>query len=68
MRKFWLVAWHEYSRHVFRKRFLFALLSMPLLLALMVGMVILVIWLDSNPTPIGYIDHSGLLVNPVPQP
>jgi ABC-2 type transport system permease protein len=68
MRKFWDVAWHEYSRHVFRKRFLFALLSMPLLLALMVGMVILVIWLDSNPTPIGYIDHSGLLENPIPQP
>lgn len=68
MTKFWLVAWHEYSRHVFRKRFLFALLSMPLFLALMVMLVILVIWMDSNPTPIGYIDHSALLANPLPQP
>lgn len=67
MTKFWRVAWHEYSRHVFRKRFLFALLSMPLFLALMVMLVILVIWMDSNPTPIGYIDHSGLLANPLPQ-
>jgi len=68
MTKFWRVAWHEYSRHVFRKRFLFALLSMPLFLALMVMLVILVIWMDSNPTPIGYIDHSALLANPLPQP
>ena len=68
MTKFWRVAWHEYSRHVFRKRFLFALLSMPLFLALMVLLVILVIWMDSNPTPIGYIDHSALLANPLPQP
>ncbi len=68
MTKFWLVAWHEYSRHVFRKRFLFALLSMPFLLALFVGLVILIIWMESNPTPIGYIDHSGLLANPIPQP
>jgi ABC-2 type transport system permease protein len=68
MTKFWRVAWHEYTRHVFRKRFLFALLSMPLILAMMVVLVILVIWMDSNPTPIGYIDHSGLLANPIPQP
>jgi ABC-2 type transport system permease protein len=68
MNKFWRIAWHEYSRHVFRKRFIFALLSMPLLLALMVVLIILVIWMETKPTPIGYIDHSGLLANPVPQP
>lgn len=68
MTKFWYVAWHEYSRHVFRKRYLLALLSMPLILGLMVGLIILVIWMDSKPTPIGYIDQSGLLANPIPQP
>ncbi|OGO27847.1 MAG: hypothetical protein A2136_07615 [Chloroflexi bacterium RBG_16_54_11] len=66
MTKFWKIAWHEYSRHVFRKRFIFALLSLPLILALMVGLIILVIWIDSDPTPLGYIDHSGLLANPIP--
>ncbi len=68
MIKFWRVAWHEYSRHVLRKRFLFALLSFPLLLAVTAGLVILVIWMDSKPTPIGYLDQSGLLANPIPQP
>ncbi len=66
MTKFWKIAWHEYSRHVFRKRFIFALLSLPLILALMVGLIILVIWIDSDPTPLGYVDQSGLLANPIP--
>jgi len=68
MRKFWRIAWHEYSRHVFRRRFLFALFSVPLLMVLMVVLVIVVIMLNSNPKPIGYIDQSGLLANPRPQP
>ena len=68
MTKFWRIARHEYSRHVFRKRFIFALLSMPIFLGAMAVLVILVIWMESNPTPIGYIDHSGLLSAPLPQP
>ena len=68
MSKFWRIASHEYSRHVFRKRFLLALLSVPLLVVFTVVMIIVIIWTSSNPTPIGYIDHSGLLANPVPQP
>ncbi len=68
MSKFWLIASHEYSRHVFRKRFLLALFSVPLLMVLMVVLIIVIIRMDSNPTPIGYIDHSGLLVNSIPQP
>ena len=65
MNKFWRITWHEYSRHVFRKRFIFALFSLPLLLGVTVALVLLVIWMNSNPTPIGYIDHSGMLANPV---
>jgi ABC-2 type transport system permease protein len=68
MNKFWQVAWHEYSRHVFRRRFLLALFSVPLLMVFMVVMIIVVIMINSKPTPIGYIDHSGLLANPIPQP
>jgi len=66
MTKFWRITWHEYSRHVFRKRFIFALLSMPILLGAMAVLIILITWMESNPTPIGYIDHSGILANPVP--
>jgi ABC-2 type transport system permease protein len=68
MSKFWRIAWQEYSRHVFRRRFLLTLLSVPLMIALMAALVIVIIFSDSNPTPIGYIDQSGLLANPIPQP
>jgi ABC-2 type transport system permease protein len=68
MNKFWRIAFHEYSRHVFRRRFLLALFSVPLLMVFMVVLIIVIIRIDSNPTPIGYIDHSGLLVNPTSQP
>jgi ABC-2 type transport system permease protein len=68
MSKFWRIAWQEYSRHVFRKRFLLALFSVPLMLAFMAVLIIVILWTDTSPTPIGYIDHSGLLVNAIPQP
>jgi ABC-2 type transport system permease protein len=68
MSKFWHVAWHEYSRHVFRRRFLLALLSVPLMLVATFVLIIVIIRINSNPTPIGYIDHSGILANPTPQP
>ncbi len=68
MTKFWRIAWHEYSRHVFRRRFLLALSSVPLMIILMVVLVIAIIFLESAPTPIGYIDQSGFLANPLLQP
>jgi ABC-2 type transport system permease protein len=68
MNKFWRVAAREYSRHVFRKRFLLALFSVPLIIALMAILVIVILWTDTSPTPIGYIDQSGLLSNAIAQP
>jgi ABC-2 type transport system permease protein len=68
MTKFWLVSWHEYSRHVFRKRFLFVLFSVPLLLTFMIILVIGMIMMETSSKPVGYIDHSGLLANAVAQP
>jgi ABC-2 type transport system permease protein len=68
MNKFWRIAGYEYTRHVFRRRFLMALLSVPLMIVLMVVLIIAVIYIESDPTPVGYIDQSGLLANPIPQP
>ena len=66
MKKLWHVAWHEYHRHVFTRRFVLAgLLSVPLVILVMVGLIFLVISLDSNTTPLGYVDHSGLLADPI---
>ncbi len=66
MTKFRSIFWREYSRHVFRKRFLLALFSVPLMLALMAILVIVIIRIESSSTPIGYVDQSGLLANPIP--
>jgi ABC-2 type transport system permease protein len=68
MKKTWLVAFHEYRRHVFTRRFVFGLLSVPLVALAMVALVLFVISLESDSTPIGYVDYSGLLAEPVPAP
>jgi ABC-2 type transport system permease protein len=69
MTKLWHVAWHEYQRHVFKRRFvLIGLLSVPLIILVMVGLIYLVISLNINTTPLGYVDYSGLLADPLPAP
>lgn len=66
MKKFWLVFLNEYSRHVMRKRFLFALLSLPLVVVFLIGIGILSVMLLYNGKPIGYVDNARVLVNPLP--
>jgi ABC-2 type transport system permease protein len=69
MTKLWKVAWHEYRRRVFSRRFIMVgLLSVPLVALVMVGLVFLIISLETNTTPVGYVDHSGLLANPLAAP
>ena len=69
MNKFWLVFRHEYLRHVRRKRFIFALMSLPLMVLLMIGAGLLAARADYDSRPVGYVDLSGVLTNarPVPQ-
>jgi ABC-2 type transport system permease protein len=68
MKKTWQVAWHEYRQHVFNRRFLLGLLSVPLLVSLMIGLIFLITWMENNSGPIGYVDNSDLLANPLPPP
>jgi len=68
MSKLWLVALHEYRRHVFNRRFIFGLLSVPLVIVLLIGLIFLIIAMENNTTPIGYVDYSGLLSDPLPAP
>ena len=63
MKKFWLVFWHEYKRHVARRRFIFAILSMPLFVGLMVGVGFLSVWLQYDKKPVGYVDPYNILVD-----
>jgi len=63
MKKFWLVFWNEYKRHVVRRRFIFAILSMPLFVGLMVGVGFLSVWLQYDKKPVGYVDPFNILVD-----
>jgi len=66
MSKIWLVALHEYKRHVLNKGFLFAILSVPLLIMVTTGLGILTERMRYNSKGVGYVDHSGRLINPPP--
>ncbi len=65
MNKTWLIIKHEYLRHVKRKRFILAVLSMPFFVILMVGIGVLTAVFSTNNNPIGYVDYSGIFVNPI---
>ena len=66
--KFWYVAQHEYRKHVFRKKFLLAIFSVPLLLGVsfLAGFVSEALQLRNE--PIGYVDQAGVLADPVEVP
>jgi ABC-2 type transport system permease protein len=66
--KLWLMAVYEYRRHVLQKRFILALLSMPFMIALMIGVGALAEGLEKSADAVGYVDHAGLLADPRPAP
>jgi ABC-2 type transport system permease protein len=66
MRKFWRIVYHEYTRHVLRRRFLLGLLSVPLVMAVMALVVFLLVRSETDNRPIGYVDQAGFLTNPLP--
>jgi ABC-2 type transport system permease protein len=68
MNKIWRIARHEYTHHVLRQRFLFALLSVPAIMAVMGLVIFLLIRSEIDARPVGYVDQSGLLARPQPPP
>lgn len=63
MNKLWLVLKYEYLRHVMRKRFIFALLSIPLFIVLTIGIGFLAVVIQTDQRPAGYVDFSGVFAN-----
>lgn len=61
MRKFWAVFKHEYARHVLRKRFILALVSVPLWIVFAIGLGIVSVFLQMDRTPVGYVDQAGII-------
>lgn len=68
MSKLWKVIRYEYRRFVFRKGFLIAVLSVPFWILLMVGLVFLLIRLESSSKGFGYVDQAGVLTHDVSLP
>jgi ABC-2 type transport system permease protein len=69
MSKLWLVALYEYKRHVLKPSFILVVLSMPLVVVGMIGLI----WLthvlrDDGASAVGYVDYSGLLADAVLPP
>lgn len=68
MSKFWYVALNEYKRHVFRKGYILAIFSVPIVIFISIGAGYLAQMLQNNPDPLGYVDFSGVLKNAQPVP
>ncbi len=63
MRKIWQIIKNEYHRHVFQKRFLFSLLSLPIAVVAMVAVALVVAAFSIDTSPVGYLDHSSVITN-----
>jgi len=63
MRKLLLIAWHEYKKHVLRKRFLGALLAPLLFIAIggIIGFITVQSFSESDTGVVGYVDPSNAL-------
>ena len=57
----WRIAREEFRRNVFRKSFIMVLLSLPLMIGLNVGIVLIMNNLEKDPRPVGYVDHAGVM-------
>jgi len=68
MAKFFAVAWHEFRRHAFKRSFILVLLSLPLMISFMVGLVLIMTSLENNDAPVGYFDPGGFLEDALQAP
>jgi ABC-2 type transport system permease protein len=66
MAKIWTIIKYEYTRHVFEKRFLFSLLSLPAMVLIMALAAVTIALVTTDSSPIGYVDHSGFLADAAP--
>jgi len=61
MRKFWLVAKHEYLKTIRRRAFWLGTLGVPLLIIVVMAASIAVAVGGGDERPLGYVDHVGIL-------
>jgi len=61
MDKLWRVAAYEYRRNVFKKGFIFTLLSVPFIITISIAFGLFLESLRSSSQPVGYVDQAGIL-------
>jgi ABC-2 type transport system permease protein len=61
MRKFWLVAKHEYLKMIRRRAFWLGTLGVPLLIVVIMAVSIAVVVGGGDEKPLGYVDYAGIL-------
>ena len=59
IKKLWLVFRHEYIRRLKTRGFLFAVISMPLMILLAIVLGVISVRMQTNTLPIGFVDQSG---------
>jgi ABC-2 type transport system permease protein len=69
MKKVWEIIRHEYLTQVRRKSFWIGVFSIPILMVIAIGISVIAMFIAADPTPVGYVDHSGVLAEIVyPEP
>lgn len=63
MKKFLIVAFYEYRRHVFRVRFFFLLFSLPIFTVLAFGVIYLIVQTEQQVKEIGFVDYANIISN-----
>lgn len=65
MHKLWLVAKHEYLKMIRRRSFWLGTFGIPLLIVVVLVISIAVVEGGGNEKPLGYVDHAGVLADPI---
>ncbi len=68
MSTIWETMVYEYKRNVLRKGFLIALFSVPIWLLVTMLIVLVMTSMENDTTPVGYVDHSGILAHAISAP
>jgi ABC-2 type transport system permease protein len=68
MSKLLMVAKHEFQRHALKWSYILVLLSVPLMIALNIGLFFIMSSLENNDAPVGYVDLAGFLDDPLQAP
>lgn len=66
--KIWQIIRFEYLEQVRRKGFWFGVLSIPILIVLGIGISIAAVFLSMGSDTIAYVDHAGVLTDPIYPP